>query len=151
MQRMKIPPTTKRVKESTCSGDNKKIEQKTVDSINLYKGKSMETLTKRIEQLDKEWDTERVLESNAATLILFSSLMGLCGRRRWSFLSGIVSSFLLLHAVFGWCPPLPIIRKLGIRTSEEIFHESMVMRYSRGDFCDISKENPTELFYVLKK
>jgi hypothetical protein len=31
--------------------------------------------------------------------------------------------FLLLHGVKGWCPPLPVLRRLGIRTRDEIDRE----------------------------
>jgi hypothetical protein len=42
--------------------------------------------------------------------------------------------------VQGWCPPLPIIRKLGIRTPEEISNEKVAIKYLRGDFTQKEKE-----------
>jgi hypothetical protein len=35
---------------------------------------------------------------------------------------------LLMHALQGWCPPLPVIRKLGVRTAKEIFEEKTAYR-----------------------
>lgn len=32
--------------------------------------------------------------------------------------------------------PLPIIRKLGVRTAEEIFEEKSALKQIRGDFSD---------------
>lgn len=43
-------------------------------------------------------------------------------------------SFLLLHATQGWCPPLPLFRRLGVRTRGEIEKEKFALRFLRGDF-----------------
>ena len=51
-----------------------------------------------------------------------------------------MNGFLLMHAIQGWCPPLPIIRKMGVRTAEEIFHEKFVLKQIRGDFSENDKE-----------
>jgi hypothetical protein len=56
-----------------------------------------------------------------------------------------VLSFLLLHAIEGWCPPLPILRGLGIRTREEIARERYALA---GDFAGISKE-PSRVEHTL--
>jgi len=32
-------------------------------------------------------------------------------------------TFLLQHGMQGWCPPLPILRRLGVRTRGEIDRE----------------------------
>ena len=34
-----------------------------------------------------------------------------------------VAAFLLEHAVQGWCPPLAVLRRLGVRTAHEIERE----------------------------
>jgi hypothetical protein len=49
-------------------------------------------------------------------------------------LTGAVGFFLLQHALQGWCPPLPVIRKMGVRTVEEINNERIVLKNIRGDF-----------------
>lgn len=123
-----IPPTTSRVKLHTKRECNEKIEQKTQQHINEYQGASKMLLQKRLSQLDREWDTERVLETNAASLILISTVLGFTRRKCWFIFSGLVSFFLLMHAIFGWCPPLPLIRCLGIRTAEEIHDERTVIK-----------------------
>jgi hypothetical protein len=123
-----IPPSTSRVKLHTKQEINDKIEQKTQQNIKEYQGASKELLNKRLQQLDHEWDTERVLETNASVMILFFTILGFAKRKCWFFLSGIVSFFLLLHAIQGWCPPLPIIRCLGVRTPEEIHDEKTAIK-----------------------
>lgn len=118
-----IPPSTSRVRLHTKQESNEKIDQKTQQNIKDYQGASKELLNKRLQQLDREWDTERVQETSAAISILFSTILGFGKRKCWFFLSGIISFFLLLHAIVGWCPTLPLIRCLGIRTPEEIQDE----------------------------
>ena len=49
-------------------------------------------------------------------------------------LPGIVLPFLFQHAVQGWCPPVPVLRRLGVRTREEIDREKYALKVLRGDF-----------------
>jgi len=46
----------------------------------------------------------------------------------------LVSAFLLQHAIQGWCPPVPILRRLGFRTADEINRERYALKVLRGDF-----------------
>jgi hypothetical protein len=48
-----------------------------------------------------------------------------------------VTAFLFQHAVQGWCPPLPILRRLGFRTASEIDTERYALKALRGDFGSI--------------
>jgi hypothetical protein len=41
---------------------------------------------------------------------------------------------LLLHSVQGWYPLLPLLRRLGLRTQNEIDREYYAMKMLRGDF-----------------
>jgi hypothetical protein len=45
-----------------------------------------------------------------------------------------VAGFLLQHAVQGWCPPVPVFRRLGFRTQTEIDYERYALKVLRGDF-----------------
>ncbi len=45
-----------------------------------------------------------------------------------------VAGFLFQHAVQGWCPPVPLFRRLGFRTAREIDHERYALKALRGDF-----------------
>ncbi len=145
-----IPPTTKRVELHTSKTINERIEQDTIEKLNRYKDKSPEELSKAIKKLDREWDTERVLEANAAGVIFISTILGFIVNTNWFFLIGIVSFFLLQHAVQGWCPPLPIIRRLGVRTQEEICSEKTVIKILRGDF-NKNNSNYNALLHSVKE
>jgi hypothetical protein len=47
----------------------------------------------------------------------------------------VVAGFLLQHALQGWCPPLPVLRRLGVRTADEINQERYALKALRGDFA----------------
>ncbi len=64
-----------------------------------------------------------MLETNAASVTLASFVLGAVANRKWFVLSAIAGCFLLQHAIEGWCPPLPVLRRLGFRTAHEIESE----------------------------
>jgi len=117
-----------RVRSSTASHVNEEIDLQTDINIQRYKGKSKAEILERIQMLDKEWDIERVLEVNASALALSGLILGLTKDRKWLFLPGIVLPFLLQHGLQGWCPPLPLLRRLGIRTRGEIDREKYSLK-----------------------
>jgi hypothetical protein len=65
---------------------------------------------------------------------LFGLTLGVTINNRWFFLPAIVARFLLQHAVQGWCPPVPVLRRLGFRTQDEIETERNILKARRGDF-----------------
>jgi len=117
-----------RVRRATPAHVNAQIDRQTDRNIRRYIGASRETVIARIEQLDKEWDIERVLEVNASSLALTGLVLGLTVNKRWLLLPTIVLSFLLQHGLQGWCPPLPILRRLGVRTRGEIDREKYALK-----------------------
>ncbi|HYF47994.1 MAG TPA: hypothetical protein VEJ63_01210 [Planctomycetota bacterium] len=100
---------------------------------------SKSDISRRIEELEREWDIERVIEVNAPTLALTGLTLGILHDRRWLALPVGVMSFLLLHGVQGWCPPIPVLRRLGFRTRDEINAEKYALKALRGDFDDLPK------------
>ena len=91
-------------------------------------------ISRRLQELDEEWDIERAIEANAAAASLLGLTFGLLGRSRWFLLPAAASGFLLQHAVQGWCPPIPVLRRLGFRTSFEIEQERQALKLLRGDY-----------------
>lgn len=134
----KIPPTSERVPLNTAEHVQKRIWLETVENITAYINAGEKKINRRIEQLDEEWDVERILETNASALTLLGIILS-SHNRRWLLLSFVVTSFLLQHAVQGWCPPLQLIRRLGIRTQREISQERNVLKRLRGDYGKISQ------------
>ncbi len=117
-----------RVRSSTASLVNEEIDHQTDINIHRYKDKSRAEILDRIQMLDQEWDIEQMLEVSASTLALTGLILGLTKNRKWLFLPGIVLPFLLQHGLQGWCPPLPLLRRLGIRTRGEIDREKYALK-----------------------
>lgn len=124
-----------RVPQQTAPHVNRAIERATEASL-LYYSHNREQIPLRLEELDREWDIERTLEANAATLSVVGTLLGFGVRRVFFGVPLMVGGFLLQHAVQGWCPPLPILRRLGFRTQKEIEYERQALRrmQERGEF-----------------
>ncbi len=118
--------TFDRVRKSTPDAINQKIDQKTHHNIQYYSMQNDMVIKSRIKELDREWDIERVLALNASIFALTGVILGATVNKKWLILPTVVTAFLAQHAIQGWCPPLPLFRKTGIRSRKEIDHE----RYS---------------------
>jgi hypothetical protein len=129
-----LPPTSQKVLLRTDPKINADIRNQTLRSLKIFKNCEATDITERIKNLSQEWDTERVLEVNASLLILLSSYLGIKTSRFWFLLTGTAAAFMLQHALQGWCPPLPFIRKWGVRTADEIGVEKIALKVMRGDF-----------------
>jgi len=134
---MTTHPTTERVLNQTADQVNRKILLLTECSIRHYAARPDE-IPERLRELDEEWDVERVLEANASALALSGILFSVF-KKKALFLSAAVLAFLHQHAIHGWCPPLPVIRRLGVRTRTEIEYERYALKMIRGDFVGTSK------------
>jgi hypothetical protein len=128
------PATDARVPARTAPSVNARIRAETLEHLRAFVGKPDEAIDARLAQLRREWDVERTLEANAAAVALAGTVLGFTRDRRFLALPALVGGFLLQHAVQGWCPPLPVFRRLGVRTSAEIHREMLALRLLRGDF-----------------
>jgi hypothetical protein len=137
-----------RVRANTSPKALKNIERTMQEKVLYYSTQPREVITRRIGELDREWDIERILEANASSLALLGILLGLTKGKRYFMLSAGVLGFLLSHAIQGWCPPVPALRALGVRTRAEIDREKYALKVLRGDFQEVAtpppslKENP---------
>jgi hypothetical protein len=124
-----------RVRENTSAEVNARLDCETRERIESYAERGAAEITRRIEELDREWDMERLLETNASALAgIGVGLAAATGSRKWLILPGVVLSFLFQHAVQGWCPPVPVFRRMGVRTRREIDREKYALKALRGDF-----------------
>ena len=135
-----FPSTVDRVPNQTSKGVNEQIRRQTEQNIEEIKRAGPAAIARRLEELDAEWDIERTLEANAATVSLIGVTLGATVDRRWFALPAVVGTFLLQHAVQGWCPPIPVFRRLGFRTASEIDYERYALKALRGDFAEISDQ-----------
>ncbi len=131
-----------------AAGDGDRVQNHTSDAVNRMIHAAMlerlvffalhpEKIAGRLVELDREWDVERALEANASTLALGGLALGVASDRRWLALPVVTAGFLLQHAMQGWCPPLPLLRRLGFRTSQEIEKERYALKALRGDFQQV--------------
>lgn len=122
-----------RVRRSTALDANRQIDRQTEANIMHYLNATPEVIRERVEELDHEWDIERMLEVNASTLALTGLVLGATVNKKWLILPGIVLPLLLQHGLRGWCPPLPVLRHLGVRTRGEIDREKYALLASVKD------------------
>lgn len=127
-----------RVSQNTCDSVNERIRQQTEENIQRMAHVGREAITRRLGELDAEWDIERYIETMAPSITLAGLALGLTVNRRWLALPVFVQSFLLMHAVQGWCPPIPVLRRLGVRTTFEIDRERNALKALRGDFREMA-------------
>ncbi len=126
-----VPPTASRVEQNTPDSVNREIEDSTLIDMMKVMGGGPQGIARRLEELDREWDIERALEASDCFPDRTSD--GLKVHRGWFALPVVVAAFLLQHAIQDWCPPLPIMRKLGFRTAREINAEKTALRISNGN------------------
>lgn len=126
--------SARRVSTHTSRSVQRRIDAQTFQSVHRAAARPA-SVSRRLRQLDREWDIERTIEANAATLSLLGLAASLLtGRRIILALPVVVAAFLLQHALQGWCPPVPVLRRLGFRTVYEIERERAALRALRGDF-----------------
>jgi hypothetical protein len=132
-----------RVRSHTAAEVLQQSDEQTRENVRRYASASDEAVEQRIVELEREWDIERVLELNAASLALSGVLAGLRSRRVLA-LPIVVLGFLIQHAVQGWCPPIALFRRLGVRTRREIDAEKQALRVLRGDFDHVAGRHDRE-------
>jgi len=130
-----------RVRVHTALHVNQKIDHDITASVQRHAGMSKADISDRVRELDREWDIERIIEINAPTVALAGLALGIVHDRRWLALPATVMSLLLWHGIKGWCPPIPVLRRMGVRTRREIDMEKYALKALRGDFDELPKFN----------
>jgi hypothetical protein len=124
--------TARRVADNTTPVANDRIRRRTQANVTYY-AHHRDEIDRRLVELDQEWDVERMLETGSSALTLSGLLLGITRSRKWLLLSLAVQGFFMQHALQGWCPPLPALRRLGFRTADEINEERCALRALSGD------------------
>jgi hypothetical protein len=131
------PLMSDRVRENTEDWLNAEIDRATLERVRCVAAGGHAAIERRLIELSEEWDIERYLETMAPSMTLAGILLSMLKDRRWLLLSIGVQSFFLQHAIQGWCPPIPVLRRLGVRTSNEINAERHALKALRGDYQDM--------------
>lgn len=135
---MGLPSTRERVTSHSSERSNRRIHAEMENRL-FYFVEHPQEIEERLHTLDREWDIERALEANASILSLIGVALTATVDRKFVAVPAIVTGFLLQHALQGWCPPVPLLRRLGIRTQSEIELERYALKALRGDFAQFSK------------
>jgi hypothetical protein len=133
----RLPPTATRVERASDHAVNDEIRRRTDAEVAALEGAPHDALERRLRRLDAEWDIERVLQLNASLLALAGLALARAVDRRFVVLPVAVFSFFAQHAAQGWCPPVPLFRRLHVRTAREIARERHAVKALRGDFDDV--------------
>jgi len=128
-----------RVRANTWAKLNQRMDTKTEARLREDTARDHEGLDRRLQELDREWDFERVVETEAATMGLTGLALAVLVDRRFLLLPGFVALMLLLHGTQGWYPWLPLFRRLGLRSQDEIDRERYAVKALRGDFLELAQ------------
>ncbi len=139
---LEAPPD--RVRSHSNQRQNQRIDAQTQQCLERYATGDREAISRHVDALDREWDVERYLQMNAGIVSLSGVVMGAVVSRRFLVLPAVVFGFFFQHATQGWCPPLPVFRKMGVRTRREINQEKFALKALRGDFEHVSPQVPTD-------
>src|SRR4051812_49466863 len=90
------------VRAATKPTVQQKIDQKIREQIIHFASQPKEVITRRIFELENEWDIERVLEANAAGSGLASFVWGLVGNKKILSGTATVLGFLMLYSSHWW-------------------------------------------------
>jgi hypothetical protein len=118
------------------SASPRRIDDDTVASLTACADSPGQT-EQRLAELDHEWDTDRTLEAEAATMGLIGLSLGTFVRKQFLALPAIVAGAVLLQAATGRYPLMPLFRRLGRRTAKEITRERYALKALRGDFAHL--------------
>ena len=132
-----IATTRQRVPVHTPKAVNARFRRQLDASVRHF-AEHPDGIAQRLRQLDAEWDIERAIEANASALAFTGVVLGASVDKRFLALSALVTGFLFQHAVQGWCPPIPLLRRLGFRTAYEIDEERQALKALRGDFAAVA-------------
>jgi hypothetical protein len=143
-----------RVRDHSAHDVNRRVVQQMTANVEHCIRQGRDAIIRRLSALDHEWDIDRVLMANFAVIggIAYGigldrysrpRLLGL-GRRRtgWLKFFGVQLGFLLLHATAGWCPPVVVWRRLGVRTKTEIEVERSLLLAALGPEGHASGSRP---------
>lgn len=109
----------KKTKENSQQKINSCILSNVADAAHM----STKEIEEHIKKLDVEWDIDKYREASDATVILLSTVLGYKVCKKWFLLSALTACCMLQHATLNWSPSMPILRKMGIRTKDEILRE----------------------------
>lgn len=127
-----------RVRHRTAADVLRSIDADTYERLLRDEAADPAAVARRLRELDREWDTDRTIELEAAATGLAGLALGTWVRSNLLAIPAIVGAALLLHALTGRYPLMPALRRIGVRTSREIAGERYALKALRGDFATLA-------------
>ena len=143
------PPLSDRIRAHSAERANRRIDRATRGALDEA-ASSPEAALRRLRELDREWDVDRAVMLNFGVIGALTAMAGMRNLRRrrrlggWGVFFWVQMGFLVHHAVRGWCPPLPVFRRLGFRSSKEICAERCALEQR------LFESDPIEAVVVLE-
>ena len=128
-----------RVRRHTAAEVLRRLDGDTAERVTRYADADDGAVAGRLAELEREWDTDRVIELEAALTGLAGLALGAFVRRGWFAIPAVVGASVFLHAMTGWYPLLPVFRRMGFRTAREINRERFALKAVRGDFSGMGE------------
>lgn len=125
--------TTNRVEINTSDSLDAEFQRQLKVNLARYADASTAEIDQRLAALEREWSIERVIELEAPTMIGLGAVLGATFKRNWFALSALAASMVILHNTQGWYPLLSLLRRIGLRSQNEIEQERSALRAMRGD------------------
>lgn len=113
-------------RQHTSSRINQQIAEQTRKRVEDTVAAGREAIIARLHELDREWSIDRALMGHFALLGGASFALSL-RFKPWRIPTALQFAFVLGQAVFGWSPPMPLYRRLGLRTAREIAAERFAL------------------------
>lgn len=127
-----------RDRRHTAASVLQRIDEETTARLSEFADAGPERIGSRLDELDREWDTDRAIELEAAAMGLLGLALGTFVRPALLAAPAAVGAAVFLHAITGWYPLLPVFRRMGIRTAREIQRERYALKALRGDFAGMA-------------
>ncbi len=119
---------------------NHRVREQLRETMARYETANPRELTYRLAELDQEWDTERYLQLGFSCAVLAGLALGAISDRKWRLWPALAACFMVQNVTQGWCPPLLVLRRLGVRTAAEINRERIAIKLVRGDFAEVGAQ-----------
>lgn len=132
---------TDRARRHTARSVLRRIDDDTADHLLTVDG-NPDAATQRLQALDREWDLDRVVETEAAAMGLAGLALGVLVRPAFLAIPAAVGASVFLFGTLGLYPLLPIFRRMGVRTAREIQRERYAVKALRGDFTAMPAQPP---------
>lgn len=125
-----LEPHADRVRKATADRVNQRIQHRTQQNAAGAAGLGPNAVQHRLRAIDREWDTERVIEAEGASMALLGCALAAAVHPGFMAIPAVVGAAMLGHAVHGWYPLLPVFRRMGFRSSGEVLAERTALRRS---------------------